>query len=317
MRIAIVGVGGVGGFFGARLAAAGHEVVLVARGPHRAAIRQHGLQLTSPDGDVHVPPADLVTIDASDAPGDVEPVDLILLGVKTFQVTDALAQITPLIGARTHVVTTQNGVESPRLVADALGAEAVWPGVVRIFAAIDGPGHVRHLGGPGSLTFADFSGEATPTVREVAAAFADAGVTAVVPEDVWTDLWTKFVYFAAAGTIGAVLDAPHGALCAPGPARSLFTHAVLEVSALAAAEGVGLPADVVDRTVTFVTGMPGDVTTSLQRDLLAGRRSELEGITGSVVRLGERAGVATPLFTVLLEVLRALEAVRSAPPDAS
>ncbi|MEU6550572.1 2-dehydropantoate 2-reductase [Streptomyces sp. NPDC046915] len=318
MKIAVVGAGGIGGYFGGRLAAAGHDVWFVARGAHLQALRRDGLRIESPDGDLTVTP-----VRATDDTREIGPVDVVLLCVKTWQLEPAVEALKPLIGTGvgtgTAVVTLQNGVEAPERVAAAVGREAVLPGIAKIIARVSGPGRIQHVGGLGSLTFGEWdnrvgerarerSGErAGDRVERLREALAGASVTAVVAEDVWTELWAKFLFVVPLGSLGAVADVPFGVLRSRPGTRRLLADGMREIERVARAAGIPLPDGIVASTLDFVDAQPAQGTTSLQRDVLAGLPSELDAWTGSAVRLGARYGIATPVHDVLYEVLRLRE----------
>ncbi|MCP3819188.1 2-dehydropantoate 2-reductase [Streptomyces sp. A3M-1-3] len=306
MKVAVVGAGGIGGYFGGRLAVAGgHEVRFVARGRHLAALRRDGLTVDGPSGSFSVPPEDLR---ATEDPGDIGAVDFVLLGVKTWQLPSAIGLLKPLTGAGTAVVTTQNGVETPVEVAEAVGREAVVPGSAKIITYLEGPGRVRHIGGLGSLTFGEWDNRPSERVEGLRQALDEAGVAAVVPQDIWAELWAKFLFVAPLGGVGAATDAPIGALRSRPGTRRLLADAMAEIQQVAQASGIALPDDIVARTLDFVDQQPAEGTSSLQRDIGAGKASELEAWTGSVVRLGARSGTPTPVNGFLYEVLSLREA---------
>ncbi len=300
IKIAVVGAGGVGGYFGGRLAAAGHDVSFVARGEHLAALNRDGLHVSSVAGDFAVNP-----VRASSDPGELGEVDFVLLGVKTWQVTPALESLKPLVGPETGIITTQNGVEAPAQVADVLGRDAVLPGAVEVIAFLDGPGRIRQIGG-GKLTFAEWDNRPTPRVTRLRDALEESGLTAVVADDVWVALWRKFLSLASLGAIGTVLDAPFGELRSRPGTRRLIETAMTEFLQVGRARNIALPDDAVAAGMAFVDGVPETGTTSLQRDIRAGRRSELDAWTGAIVRLGHEAGVPTPVNDVLFELASAL-----------
>lgn len=303
MRFAVIGAGGIGGYFGGRLAAAGHDVWFVARGAHLDAIREEGLLVSSVAGDFVVRPAS-VTSD----PADIGPVDVVLLGVKTWQVPGVAANLAPLMGAQTGVVTTQNGVEAPGQVAAVVGESAVLPGVAKVFASIEGPGHVQHSGGPGSLSVAEWDNHPSERVDRLREALTGAGIPSPVPQDIWVELWAKVLFVEPFGALGAALEATIGELRASAPRRALLEDAMREVEAVARAHRVALSDDIVASTLDFIDQQPADGTSSLQRDLLADRPSELDAWVGALVRLGTAAGLPMPLHRLLLEVLTARHA---------
>ena len=301
MRIAVLGTGGIGGYFGGRLAAAGHDVTFLARGAHLEAIREHGLVVTSVAGDFTVESASV-----TDDVASIGKVDTVLLAVKTWQVGALLESLPALVGPDTAVVTTQNGVEAPEQVATVVGREAVLPGIAKIFAFIEAPGHITHAGGPASLVFDEWStlpGAPSARVTRLREAVTTSGAVSPVPDDIWAELWSKMLFVVPFGGLGAALDATIGELRSKPSSRALLEDAMREVEAVARARGISLPPTVVAGTMAFVDDQPAGATTSLQRDLLEGRPSELDAWTGAVVRLAGESGVDVPLHRLLLEVL--------------
>ena len=300
IKIAVLGVGGVGGYFGGRLAAAGHDVSFVARGEHLQAMRRDGLTVESVAGDFA-----LESVVATDDPAEIGEVDYVLLGVKTWQLDAAIESLRPLVGPRTAVVTTQNGVDAPQQVADRLGRKAVLPGAVEVIAFLDGPGRVRHIGGPGKLTFGEWDNRPSERVERLREALQGSGLTAVLPADIWVALWSKFLALGSFGAIATVANAPYGVLRSRPGTRQLLVDSMNEIKQVAKATGVELPIDAIDNTLAFLDGLPAEGTTSLQRDINAGKPSELEAWTGAVVRIGQETGTPTPLNNLLYELASA------------
>ena len=290
MRLAVFGAGGAGGYFGARLARAGEEVVWIARGQHLEALRTRGLRVESIDGDFTLGP-----VEASDDPGQFRPVDAVLLGVKAWQVTDAARAMRPLIAEGTCVVPLQNGVEASDELRAVLGDRPVLGGVAKVFSFLVGPGHLRRPGGPATVVLGELDNRPSDRVRRLAECLRGAGLGAEIPADIKVALWEKFLFVASGGGLGAVTRAPIGIVRSVPETRALLEAAMEEIRAVARARGVGLPDDVVPRTMAFVDTLPAAGTASLQRDLAAGRPSELEWWSGAVARLGAEAGVATPI----------------------
>lgn len=297
LRVAVFGAGGVGAYFGARLAEGGAELAVIARGAHLDAIKGNGLRVDSVLGDMHVTPA-IATAD----PADVGPVDVVLLGVKTWQVADVTQSLRPLLGPETLVVPLQNGVETIDELTVALGARHVAGGLCSGFCFIVGPGHVRHIGGVTFIKFGELDGTKSPRVLALRDAFAKANVDAEVPDDIQVALWEKFLLVVPFGGLGAVTRAPIGVLLTP-PTRELLERGMREIEAIARARGVALREDVIARTFALLEAANPSGTSSMQRDIAAGKRSELDAWTGAVVRLGARANVPTPLHDVLYAVL--------------
>jgi len=296
MRIGVFGTGGVGGYFGGKLAQAGEDVIFLARGEHLEAIRQSGLRVDSPKGDFHIMPAQ-----ATADPGVVGPVDCVLVGVKAWQVSDAAAAMIPLAGEQTVVLPLQNGVEAPGQLAAVLGAEHVLGGLCKISAQVVEPGHIRHLGLEPYIAFGEvrewgcsqaFTGEQAERLRE---AFSRTGVWVETPGDIQAAMWEKFLFIAAISGVGAVARAPVGEVRFLAGSRRMLEQVIEEIYAVALVKGVKLSDDVVARTMAFVDGLPAGSLPSMQRDILDGKPSELEYQNGAVVRMGQESGVPTPV----------------------
>ena len=298
MRIAIFGTGGVGGYFGGRLAEAGYDVSFVARGDHLAAIHEHGLTIRSPRGDAVVRPED-----ASDDPGDIGPVDAVVVATKTFQLDEAAAAMGPLLRDDTLVIPLLNGVEAPDRLASVLPRGIVLGGLCRIIAYVAEPGVIEHVGAEPYVAFGATddgtrmrAGEPIETLRD---AFADAGVSVEIPEDIRLAMWRKFLLVASWGALGAITRAPIGVIREHDETRTLLNEAMEEIHAVANARGVPLDRSALEAALGFFDGLNPISTTSMQRDLAEGRPSELEAWSGAVVRLGAEEGVDTPVHRVV------------------
>ncbi len=302
MRIAVFGTGGAGGYFGGRLAQAGEEVTFLARGEHLRALREHGLRVESVKGAFEIQPAN-----ATDNPEDVGEVDVVIVGVKAWQVPEVAKAMRPLVGPESCVLPLQNGVEAASQLAAVLGGNRVLGGLAKIFSSVDEPGLVRHVGGPASVAFAELDNRPSERAERLRKAFARAGVTAEIPPDIRVALWEKFMFIAPFGGIGAVTRAPIGTLRSLPETRRMLERGMREVFQVARASGILLADDAVARTMAFTDSQPPAGTASMQRDLIAGRPSELEAWNGAVVRLGRQAGVATPLHDFLYQSLLPLE----------
>jgi 2-dehydropantoate 2-reductase len=291
MRIAVFGAGGVGGYFGGRLAQAGEAVTFIARGEHLRAIRERGLRVDSLLGDFVVQPAH-----ATDNPAEVGPVEAVLVGVKAWQVREAAEAMRPLVGPETFVVPLQNGVEAPDELAAVLGREHVLGGFCRIIALIAGPGHIRHAGGQPYIAFGELDNRRSERVERLRAAFSRAlGLTVDVPADIRAAMWEKFLTIASFSGVGAVTRAPIGIIRSLPETREMMVGVMREIIAVANARGIPLGEDAVQRALAFRDGLPPESTASMQRDIMEGRPSELEWQNGAVVRLGREVGVETPL----------------------
>jgi 2-dehydropantoate 2-reductase len=298
MRIAVYGSGGVGGYFGGRLAQAGEEVTFIARGAHLEAIQKHGLTVKSIKGDFHIQPAQ-----ATDDPAKLGEVDVILLGVKAWQVPEAAHALRPLVGKHTFVVPLQNGVEAPEQLAAVLGKAHVLGGMCQISVLLAAPGEIRHVGIEPYVAFGELDGAPSPRAENLRQAFLRAGVNAEVPANILVAMWTKFMFIASISGMGAVTRAPVGVVRSLPETRELLVHALKEVQAVAQARGVNLPEDAVERRLAFIDSLPVGVLASMQRDIADGRPSELESQNGAVVRMGRQFGVPTPVHEFLYACL--------------
>jgi len=301
MRIAVYGAGGVGGYFGGRLALAGEEVLFIARGAHLQALQTQGLQVESLKGNFTVSP-----VQATDDPAQAGTVDVVLVGVKAWQVPEAAQGIRPLVGPNTCVVPLQNGLEAPAQLAAVLGDQHVLGGSCAISSAVTAPGCVRHVGLEPSMTFGELDHRPSPRAERLRQACEHAGVTAVVPPDIHAAIWEKFLAIRF-GPIGAVARAPIGVLRRVPETRRMIEQALRETVAVARARGVGLNEDAPHKMMAVLDTVPPELIPSLQRDIMAGRPSELDALTGALVRLGQEVGVETPLHAFMYQSLLPLE----------
>ena len=291
MRIAVLGAGAVGGYFGARLAQAGCSVVFIARGAHLEDIRRHGLSIESPAGDCVVRPAE-----ATDAPELARDADAWLVGVKAWQIPEAAAALGPVVGRKSVVVPLQNGVEAADQLAAILGHERVLGGSCRILACLSAPGRIRHVGVDPILEFGERGGRSTGRASGLLAAFdRSTGATGRLVEDVESAVWQKFLFIAPTSGVGALAGTPAHVFRSRPETRAMLVAAAQEVFLLARARRIALQEDAVDRALALVDALPEGAITSMQRDMQAGRPSELESLTGAVVRLARAAGVPAPV----------------------
>jgi len=265
-------------------------VVFIARGEHLLAMQRTGLVLRSTAGDFVVHPAQ-----ATADPASAGQVDVVLVGVKAWQVDEAARAMLPLLGPNTLVLPLQNGVEAADQLAAVVGPERVLDGVCRLLSTLEAPGRICHVGMTPRIEFGERDGRKSARVEALRAAFARApGVSVRVPDDIRAAVWEKFLFIAPFSGVGAVTRMAAGVWRQLPETRRLLESAMREVSALARARGVRLPDDAVARTLGFVDGLPPEATASMQRDILAGRPSELAQQNGAVVRLGRESGVAVP-----------------------
>ncbi len=300
MKIAVMGAGGVGGYFGARLAAAGETVGFVARGAHLDAMRRDGLRVLSPLGDVHLDP-----VRASDEAAEIGPVDVVIFAVKLWDTEAGALACRPLLAEGSVVISFQNGVESEAVLAESLGAEHVIGGVAQIAAVIAEPGLIRHSGTMARLIFGPRADGPSAPARAFLAACERAGIEATLTDDIERAIWNKFVFLAPLAGVTSVTRLPIGAVMADADIRALFRDAVAEAVAVGQARGVALDAATVDRVMDNAQTLPGGMKTSMQQDLERGGRLELPWLNGAVVHLGTETGVATPINRALYAALKA------------
>ncbi len=298
MRIVIYGTGGAGGYFGAQLALGGHDVTFIARGEHLEAIRSTGLIVETPEGELIARPAL-----ATDDPTQVKDADVVILGVKAWQVKDAALAIEPMLGEGGFVVPLQNGVEAAGELADVLGKGRVLGGLCATFSRIAAPGRIKSIGGINIIRFAELDNRKSARTEALRQAFEEAGVKVQIPGDIQRALWEKFLIVTAFGGVGAVARAPIGILRTLPETRALLEACIGEAATVGRARGAALKETVVADTLKFMDTMAPDSTTSLQRDIADGKPSELDYWAGAVVRLGGEAGIATPTHTVIYHAL--------------
>jgi 2-dehydropantoate 2-reductase len=298
MKIGVMGAGAIGGYIGARLASVGAEVTFIARGPHLAAIREKGLRVLSPLGDLHIDPASV-----TDDPAAIGEVDVVLLGTKLYDVEAAAAAISPMLGRHTAVVCLQNGVDAPEIVARLHGRHRVVGGVVMINGELTAPGVVRH-NALNRLTLGALDGRPSVRAEQLAALASAAGIETVLSGDIRLEIWRKFLILAPMGALSAMTRVPLARIREHPDTWRLAEEGMREVVAVANAQSVVLTEDDVERTLAFVRTMPPTWRASLAVDLEQGRRLEIDWLSGTVCRLGQAAGIATPFHRVALGALR-------------
>jgi 2-dehydropantoate 2-reductase len=288
MRVTVVGAGGVGGYFGGRLAQAGVEVTFLARGAHLEALRAHGLQVRSIHGDFTVP------VEGTANFGSIGSADFVVVAVKSFD-TDRVAEMLPsLVGENGAVVSLQNGVDNEERLAAVIGEDRVIGGAAYIFATIAEPGVIEHTGGPASVVVGEWRGGTSERVTLLVETLRAADVAAEESPDIRAALWSKFAFICAQAGVTAAVRLPIGEIRSQPAGRELFRALAADVCAVAAAEGVDLPSDLPDKSLAFADAMDANAFSSLHHDLIHGRRMELDALLGEVVRRGERLGVDVP-----------------------
>ncbi len=303
MKIAVFGTGAVGGYFGGRLAQSGEEVIFIARGKHLQAMKDNGLKIDSLNGDFIVQP-----VQATDNPEEVGIVDMVLVGVKAWQVSDAAVAMKPMVGPQTFVLPLQNGVEAPSQLAAVLGQEHVLGGLCGLISYIAEPGHICHAGADPFIRFGELDNRPSDRVEWLRKAFErTSGITVNIPSDIHVAMWQKFVLIAAWSGMGAITRAPIGIFRSQPGTRQMLERAIFEIYDVAQACAIDLPEDVVVKTMKFLDALPSEGTASMQRDIMDGKPSELEEQNGAVVRLGQEVGVETPVNNFIYNSLLPME----------
>ena len=298
MKVAVFGTGGVGGYFGGRLAIAGTEVHLIARGAHLEALKTSGLRVTSPKGDFQI------DLPATDDPSQIGPCDYVLFSVKSFDTDDAAAQLRTLMGDETAILSFQNGVDNEEKIARVVGREHVMGGAAYIFSGIVEPGVVAHTGGPAHIVFGEMDGSRSQRGERFLAMCREAGIDAELSDAIDRVLWDKFAFICAQAGLTAAVRLPIGDVRTVEESWSAFRRVVEEVRAVAAAEGIELPSDTVDRHASFAERLEPTGFSSLYDDLTNGRRMELEALHGTVVRQAHFHGISVPVSEMIYAILR-------------
>ena len=283
-----MGSGGVGGYFGARLARAGYPVSFIARGPHLRAIQQRGLAVEAPDESFRI------QAPATDSPAEIGPVDFVLFSVKLWDTKDAGLACKPLIGPGTAVVSLQNGVDSEAVLQSVLGPDHVMGGVAEISAAISTPGHIRKVSPFHRIRFGEMDRQRSERSELFGQCLAQAGIAADQPDDIAVAIWNKFILLTGLSAMTAVTRMPIGEIRADPETRALLEQIMAEVLAVAISQGIELDDGSIAMSMSFVDKLPGEVRASMAVDLDQGRRLELPWLSGTVVRLGAEGGIPTP-----------------------
>ncbi len=299
MRIVVMGAGGVGGYFGARLAQAGHDVTFVARGRHLAAMRERGLAVNSALGDIR-----LERPGVTGDPASLAPADVVLFAVKLWDTESAAEAIRPLVAKGGVVVPLQNGVESIERIGAVVGAERAMGGVAYIAATIGEPGVVAHTGTMARLRFGPVHAAQQPAAEALLAACKGAGIEAELSADIRRALWEKFAFLAAFSGLTSVARQPMGAVRDDPDLRAALEAAIRETWAVGRANGVALADDFVAQQMKFAHGLPAEMRSSMLNDLVAGNRLEAPWLCGAVARMGAALGVATPVNATLFATLK-------------
>ena len=298
MKILVMGSGGVGGYFGARLALGGADVTFVARGAHLAAMRSQGLTLETPAGPVHAS-----SIKVVEKASDAAPPDFVLLAVKLWDTDSALEQIRPIVGPHTTVISLQNGVLKEATLAQAFAREQLMGGVAYVATRIASPGVIRQTGPMQRMQFGEYDGKRSARAEALLQACLKGGINAEIADDIVRVLWEKYVFLAALSAATTAIRKPIGAIRGHPQTRAFFLDLMREVVAVGRAHGVALPADYAEQRLKLADDVDPGMTSSMHHDLDQGNRLELRWLSGGVVELGAQVGVATPLHRAVFDIL--------------
>lgn len=299
MKILVMGSGGVGGFYGGRLAHAGYDVTFVARGAHLEAMRTHGLFIENKaQGDIR-----LAQVKVTDDPGPVGPVDLVLIAVKLWDTETAARAVKSNVGPRTAVLSLQNGVIKDDILQEELGAAAVIGGAGYVATHISRPGVILQTGALQRAVIGEYDGRRTPRVEAVHAALVKAGIEAEIAPDIRRTLWEKFTFLVGLSGTTATMRMPIGPIRSNLQTRAFLLEIMKETVAVGRALGVALPENYAEDRLRFADSVPADMTSSMHHDLERGNRLEVEWLSGGVVQLGSSAGVPTPANRAVWNIL--------------
>ena len=300
MIVGVMGAGSVGGYLGGMLARGGHDVSLIARGAHLAAIRERGLRVVRDTEEF------TVRCNSTSDPGEVGPVDLALLTVKTYQNDVAVPTMAPMVGPATTVLCLQNGVDSYQAATEAFGPQRVLPGAMYIEAGTEGPGAVRQSGNVVRMVFGEPDGSLSDRGNAIADAFNSSGVPAEFTSDIRTALWSKFLFIATMAGLTSMARQTLAELMPRPEWRGVAVACLREIEAAGRANGVNYPPDIHATTLNYIEDNLADLHASMHSDVMAGRPLELEALNGAVVRAGRAAGVPTPINDVIYAMLKPL-----------
>jgi 2-dehydropantoate 2-reductase len=312
MRITIIGAGGVGGYFGARLAKSGCEVGFVARGGHLAALRENGLRVESQLGEIYLP-----EVNANDDAAAFGKPDYVFLSVKLWDTEPAVRGLAKVVGPQTAVLSFQNGVQKDDLLRKLLGEKSVMGGVAYIGAELARAGVVRHTGTMQRLLFGEFDGSRSQRAAALLEACTSAGIDAELSADIRRAIWEKFVFIVGLSALTTATRKTIGPVRGNARTRALLLEIMQETVAVGRARGVKLPEDYAEKRLAFVDSLPAEMTSSMHNDLEAGKRLELDWLSGGVVELGREMNVPTPMNRAVSAILALYANGAEAPPRAA
>ncbi len=297
MNIVVIGTGGVGGYFGGKLAKAGFDVTFIARGRHLQAIKEKGLQVKSILGDF------TVNVKATDNINDIKNPDLVILGVKSWQVLEIARQLKSVINFRTMVLPLQNGADNADILLSVLPKENVLAGLSKIVSKVESPGVINHFAFEPEIIFAEYNNENTERIKEVKSVFDKAGFKNTLSKDIQLDIWRKFLFITMVSGIGAITRVIYKYLQQSDEIKEIIRKTGEEVVAVANAKGILLKKQDIEFSMqSFINSAP-NTTASMQRDMMEGKPSELENFNGYIVRQGKLLGIETPINAFIYHCL--------------
>jgi 2-dehydropantoate 2-reductase len=297
MRIAFMGSGGLGGYFGARLSSGGADVHFIARGEHLQAMRSKGLHVEGPNA-LHIP-----RVNATDDPAEIGVVDFVMVSVKLWDTETALQQIRPMVGPATTIISFQNGVLKDQYLRAAYDASQIMGGVAYVATTIERPGVIRQTGTMQRLLFGEFDGSLSPRGQRLLAACLAGGINAELSENILREIWQKYVFLVGLSGTTTTIRKPIGPIRENPQTRAFLLDVMREVVAVGRAHGVDLPEDYAEIRLKLADDVAYDMTSSMHHDLERGNRLEVRWLSGGVAELGQRKGVPTPLNRAIADVL--------------
>ena len=304
MKIVIFGTGGVGGYFGGKLAQAQNDVTFIARGKHLEAIEKEGLTVKSIHGDFTIHPAK-----ATSNPQSIGKADLVILAVKSWHLPEISEDLQALCGENTTFLPLENGISAPDVLKETVPPHQVLGGLCKIFSYIKAPGVICHSGYPPSITFGELDNTRSERVQQISELFHQAGIKNHIAENIETEMWKKFLFIVGTSALGAITRVPIGTFRSLPETRAVLKQVLNEVVSVGRGLNVVLPENIADKTLAFIDQMPEAATTSLQRDIMEGKPSELDAQLGEVVRRGQKLNLQTSALTFIYSCLLPLEKI--------
>ncbi|WP_034918547.1 ketopantoate reductase family protein [Gillisia sp. CAL575] len=302
MRILIYGAGGIGGYFGGRLAQSGNSVSIIARGKHLEAIKKNGLEVESINGDFTITPSL-----ATDNVKEVETPELIILGVKSWQIPDAANELKSIINENSMVLPLQNGASNVENLMKVLPETNILGGLCHIVSFMSAPGLIKHAGIEPKITFGELDNSKSARVLELEKVFSEAEITNIIPEDITLEVWKKFLFITTISALGGLTRVSLGEMRESSYLMDLMRKTAEEIKMIANAKGIALNEEHLKATFEVINKLDSKTTASTQRDIMEGKPSELENFNGYIVKQGNRLGIPTPVNQYIYECLLPME----------